>query len=131
MAYNRTTWVNGETPLSADNMNNIENGIEENKASIAELNGDIKKIQYEDFVIASETYASGEAKMKTLKRTLSGYPFATAIVGASPTEHLAQYTVSSPSVLNAIASEAYISIRNGYAGQLTTALQIRLFSYTN
>lgn len=29
MSYSRTNWVSGETPLSADNMNNIEDGIEE------------------------------------------------------------------------------------------------------
>lgn len=29
MAYDRTTWVNEETPLNADNLNNIEDGIEE------------------------------------------------------------------------------------------------------
>lgn len=29
MAYRRTTWQTGETPLSAGNMNNIEDGIEE------------------------------------------------------------------------------------------------------
>ena len=29
MAYTRTNWVSGETPLSATNMNNIEDGIEE------------------------------------------------------------------------------------------------------
>lgn len=28
MAYTKTEWVTGETPLSADNLNNIENGIE-------------------------------------------------------------------------------------------------------
>lgn len=28
MAYNKTTWVSGETPLSAQNFNNIEEGIE-------------------------------------------------------------------------------------------------------
>lgn len=28
MAYTRKTWVNGDTPLSAENMNNIEAGIE-------------------------------------------------------------------------------------------------------
>ena len=27
MAYTKTEWVSGETPLSADNMNHIENGI--------------------------------------------------------------------------------------------------------
>ncbi len=29
MAYTRTNWVSGETPLSASNFNNIEDGIEE------------------------------------------------------------------------------------------------------
>ena len=29
MAYTRTTWVNEETPLNADNMNNLEDGVEE------------------------------------------------------------------------------------------------------
>lgn len=30
MAYSKTTWVNNETKLNADNMNKIENGIETN-----------------------------------------------------------------------------------------------------
>ena len=29
MSYTRTNWLESETPLSADNMNNIEDGIEE------------------------------------------------------------------------------------------------------
>ena len=36
MAYTRTNWISEETALSADNMNNIEDGIEEAKAEIAE-----------------------------------------------------------------------------------------------
>ena len=27
MAYTKTTWVNGETPINADNLNNIETGV--------------------------------------------------------------------------------------------------------
>ena len=34
MAYTRTNWISEETALSADNMNNIEDGIEEAKADI-------------------------------------------------------------------------------------------------
>lgn len=30
MAYEKTNWVNDETPLNAENMNKIENGIEQN-----------------------------------------------------------------------------------------------------
>ena len=33
MAYTRTHWVSEETALSADNMNNIEDGVEEAIAS--------------------------------------------------------------------------------------------------
>ena len=29
MAYTKTEWVNGETPINESNLNNIENGIEE------------------------------------------------------------------------------------------------------
>lgn len=29
MAYNKTTWVNGETALSANNLNKMEQGIED------------------------------------------------------------------------------------------------------
>ena len=36
MAYTRTNWISEETALSADNMNNIEDGIEEAKAEVAE-----------------------------------------------------------------------------------------------
>ena len=34
MSYKRTNWVNNQTPLNADNLNNIEDGIEENKTSL-------------------------------------------------------------------------------------------------
>ncbi len=37
MEYTKTTWVNGETALNADNMNNIENGIERAKSEINNL----------------------------------------------------------------------------------------------
>lgn len=37
MAYNKTTWVNDETPLNAENMNKIESGIEQNANDIDEL----------------------------------------------------------------------------------------------
>lgn len=42
MAYTKKTWVSGETPLSAENMNNIENGIANAHEDISELNTKIK-----------------------------------------------------------------------------------------
>lgn len=37
MAYKKTIWVNDQTPLNADNMNNIEDGIAKNEEDIAGL----------------------------------------------------------------------------------------------
>ncbi|WP_407453575.1 hypothetical protein [Methanobrevibacter sp.] len=37
MAYEKTTWISGQTPLSATNLNNIENGIETNSNDITQL----------------------------------------------------------------------------------------------
>lgn len=38
MAYKRTVWVNNETKLNAQNLNNIEDGIVEAKESASEAN---------------------------------------------------------------------------------------------
>ena len=38
MAYKRTTWVNNETKLNAQNLNNIEDGIVEAKESASAAN---------------------------------------------------------------------------------------------
>lgn len=45
--YNRTNWVNGDedpnrTPINANNLNNIENGIQNNIADIAALKGGMR-----------------------------------------------------------------------------------------
>jgi len=37
MAYTKTTWVTGKTPLSADNFNHIEDGIVEVENSVSSL----------------------------------------------------------------------------------------------
>lgn len=41
MAYVKTTWVNGETPINADNLNNIEGGIKDNETAINDITGTI------------------------------------------------------------------------------------------
>ena len=41
MAYTKTTWVNGETPINADNLNNIESGIKDNETLIGNITGTI------------------------------------------------------------------------------------------
>jgi len=40
MAYTKKTWVKGSTPLSAENFNHMEQGIDDAHSSIAQLNSD-------------------------------------------------------------------------------------------
>ncbi len=54
MSYQRTTWVNGETPINADNLNNMEEGIAEIENMVPkfsagyELMGTIQNNSYAD-----------------------------------------------------------------------------------
>ena len=43
--YTKTTWINGETKVNAQHMNNIENGVEQALYVGASNNEDIQKIQ--------------------------------------------------------------------------------------
>lgn len=56
MAYTKKTWVSGETPLSAENMNNIENGIANAHEDISKLNTNsfqgMKRAGYKDQTIS-------------------------------------------------------------------------------
>ena len=61
MAYTRTNWVSGETPLSAGNMNNIEDGIEE-------LNS---KVAYQDFNQTIGNYSSGTPGTRAVQYTIN------------------------------------------------------------
>lgn len=54
MAYSRTNWENDVTPLNATNMNNIEDGIEENKAAIV---GKVSRAQMEEYAVPIQTTA--------------------------------------------------------------------------
>ena len=42
MAYTKKTWIKGSTPLSAENFNHMEQGIDDAHSSIAQLNSDLK-----------------------------------------------------------------------------------------
>ena len=44
MAYTKKTWVKGNTPLSAENFNHMEQGIADAHTDIAQLNSDTKSI---------------------------------------------------------------------------------------
>lgn len=51
MSYNKTTWINDETPLNAENMNKIESGIEQNANDIDELKQSSGKQLYQHNII--------------------------------------------------------------------------------
>lgn len=61
MAYTRLHWVESETPLSADNMNNIEDGIEELKAQkVDKVSG--KSLSDQNYTAAEKTKLAGIAE---------------------------------------------------------------------
>lgn len=45
MPYRKTEWINGETPLNADNMNNIEDGIESLETSLGQVTSQLASKQ--------------------------------------------------------------------------------------
>lgn len=58
MAYTRTNWVEEETPLSAQNMNNIEDGIEELQAQkVDKVSG--KALSDNNYTTAEKTKLAG------------------------------------------------------------------------
>lgn len=60
MAYQRVTWVDGQTALSAEHMNNIEDGIEELKAEKADkVEG--KGLSTNDYTTEEKTKLAGIA----------------------------------------------------------------------
>lgn len=78
MAYTRLHWVEQETPLSAHNLNNIEDGIEELQAQkVDKVSG--KGLSEADFTSAEKTKLAGIAAGAEVNRTY------TAVTG-KPTE---------------------------------------------
>jgi hypothetical protein len=80
MAYEKTNWVNGETPISAENLNKMEEGIEEAgktggilEGSIVAYDGDTIPEGYEEVdnpnVYSTEEKVVGEWFGKPLYRT--------------------------------------------------------------
>lgn len=67
MAYTKTEWVSGETPLSATNMNNIENGIKNLESNVNSL----LTTTWETFTQASVAANSTKEFTKTISK--SGY----------------------------------------------------------
>lgn len=71
MAYAKKTWVSGETPLSAENMNNIENGIADAHEDISKLNTKLKNVGTKTFN-QSVTISAAETYTVTVDASLAG-----------------------------------------------------------
>lgn len=60
MAYEKKTWVKGSTPLSAENFNHMEQGIEDAHSDIAQLNSDISGLQFDVIHLSGTTDEYGQ-----------------------------------------------------------------------
>lgn len=62
MAYTKKTWVSGETPLSAENMNHIEQGVADAHNDISSLNTKIQidSIQLSPYISSNGMIANDE-----------------------------------------------------------------------
>lgn len=69
MAYERTVWENGITPINAANLNNIEDGIVENKEEVQNLKEEVQNLNSEYIQV------SISAMMSPVPTTLTKVPF--------------------------------------------------------
>ncbi len=63
MAYTKKTWVKGNTPLSAENFNHMEQGIADAHTDIAQLNSDMERTKN----IVFQSSGSGTSISVTMK----------------------------------------------------------------
>lgn len=65
MAYTKKTWVKGNTPLSAENFNHMEQGIADAHTDIAQLNSDKTYIQ-PAWLISCDKFEGGYFKINNV-----------------------------------------------------------------
>lgn len=70
MAYTKTNWVNGQTPINATNLNKIENGIAENDTAINNINTSINNLTNISFCKMNTNFAY---KTITEETTIEGW----------------------------------------------------------
>lgn len=74
MAYTKTEWVSGETPLSATNMNNIENGIKNLESNVNSL------LTVTSVTLSNQNIPVGQSKSFSTTISKTGYT-AIGVVG--------------------------------------------------
>lgn len=110
MAYTRLTWVESETPLSAQNMNNIEDGIEELKAQKADkVSG--KGLSTNDYTTAEKTKLAGiEAGAEVNQDAFSNIKVGSTIVAADDKTDTLELVAGSNVTLTPDASNDKVTI---------------------
>ena len=95
MAYERTVWVKGQTPLSAENFNNIEEGIEQLNSDLENKIGEVKKEvddnaqKLADLIITRDQWlpytvaATSSTNKDITPPSVSGYKFLYAFCAAT------------------------------------------------
>ena len=78
MAYTKKTWVKGNTPLSAENFNHMEQGIADAHTDIAQLNSD-----YDTIIVGTSVTTTSQVINHYNNRKLSDYKFIVFAFGAS------------------------------------------------
>ena len=74
MAYTKKTWVKGNTPLSAENFNHMEQGIADAHTDIAQLNSDLNnRIEFTITRIDSKYAFIGNSYKHNGKVYINGY----------------------------------------------------------
>lgn len=116
MAYERTVWVKGQTPLSAENFNNIEEGIEQLNSDLAEGIGETKaEVAKKANISDLNNLSSLVANVKGIK-LICVYVPSTSVPANGYTDVVVKYGYTVKGVAGAVVSLATTSNAAGYGG---------------
>jgi hypothetical protein len=89
MAYTKKTWVKGNTPLSAENFNHMEQGIADAHTDIAQLNSDLK-----DALVTQYAELNGTGNNYFYVDRKQGYRLSSAILHVYDTGYIRVEAIS-------------------------------------
>ena len=129
MTYNKTIWVNGETPLNAYNLNHIENGIEGAKntitligTSLINANGRVSFTLPDDTWICILTFGNTfillptyQLQPNTLYKTCGTFIYSS---GGDATTTTINYTLNSNNILEIWSGNNQFSFVSNYTTYL-------------
>lgn len=129
MAYTKTTWVdgvNGNTPINATNLNNIEDGVEANDTNISTMLDDFYFKNGDTYTYNTDIYCSGALssskttifctiplpkRAKNLNATITS---ATIYVRSSTGNLINGESISNASSITINTSETYLTVQLVY-----------------